>query len=336
MKSIRTYLITGALAAISMASDALNLNLISDQTLTEYVASQIQQPKDKSQWLGYQVAAAENTTSMCCWERGNKGEEDSVCDLNKLTGSFGSNSQDGLTENIRIFVNVKAGEVNQIIPTGDACPVVAEGITVDWIDGISNQESINWLAHQAELKGDENGSLYTLAMHQGKAAASALSQLAKKQGEHANSAVFWLGQRHHDGVPFLKGLLSDLPQGELRKSINFALSQNRQPEALEALYGVARNGAEQSQQAEAIFWLSQVQDKGEVVPFLMSILKDSDNNELSEKVIFSLSQLNMDNANNALFDILKGDYDREVKKKALFWLSQSDNEKVSDQLATLL
>lgn len=332
MKSIRTYLITGALAAINMASDALNLNMISDQTLTEYVASQNQQPKDKSQWLGYQVPAATNTTSMCCWKEG----EDSVCDLNKLTSSFGSNSQDGLTENIRIFVNVKAGEVNQIIPTGDACPVVAEGITVDWIEDVSNQESIAWLAQQAEANGDDNGSLYTLAMHQGEEAASALSGLVKKQGEHANSAVFWLGQRHNDGVPFLKGLLSELPQGELRKSINFALSQNRQPEALEALYGIARNGADQSQQADAIFWLSQVQDKGEVVPFLMSILKDSDNNELSEKVIFSLSQLNMDVANNALFDILKGDYDREVKKQALFWLSQSDNEKVSDQLAALL
>ncbi|WP_154223024.1 HEAT repeat domain-containing protein [Marinicella rhabdoformis] len=332
MKSIRSYLVAGMMAAVNMASDALNIENITGQSLTQYVEGN----KKESQWIGYQVVAAENTTSMCCWDEGLKDGESAVCDLSDLTGSYGSSSQNGLTENIRVFVNLKQGQAQKIIPMGDACPVVAEGITVDWIEDVSNQESITWLAQQAEAKGDDNGSLYTLAMHQGQAAAYALSVLAKKQGEHANSAVFWLGQRHNDGVPFLKGLLSELPQGELRKSINFALSQNKQPEALEALYGIARNGADQSQQADAIFWLSQVQDKGEVVPFLMSILKDSDNKELSEKVIFSLSQLNMDVANNALFDILKGDYDREVKKKALFWLSQSDDDQVSEQLAALL
>ena len=325
MNILKTLIQSAALSTLiwttasAQPQSDLDTNLIPEK-LNSYLI----QAKDG--WFAYSIPAAKNTHSMCCYNQGKQ----SVCDLNKSQHGYGSSSDSPLTENIHVLVNLEQGQVNQIMPVGDHCEIKAEGITVDWLTNVSEKQSIQWLKSQAmDHKNDHhNGSLYVLSLHQGKQAAEALYDLADNNaGDYSEQAVFWLGQRQQDGFEYLKSLYQDLPVGEVRRKLNFALSQNKTLEAVDLLKSIAQNDNDDEQQADAIFWLSQTDDVDELPEFLVELMSASNKQAVKEKAIFSLSQINNDEANDALMKLVKDHQDAEVREKALFWLAQNSPEK---------
>ncbi|GJM06211.1 MAG: hypothetical protein DHS20C09_22070 [marine bacterium B5-7] len=290
---------------------------------------------NKDGWFAYSVPAATGTTSMCCFNRGKQ----SVCDLNKKQHGFGTFSNSPATDNIHVFVEVADGHVSRMIPVGDHCEVEAKGTTVDWLTEVKNQESIEWLQDQVVTsnKGDEAGGLYVLSLHAGKQATKALYDMAAQNaGEYSAQSVFWLGQRQHDGFAYLEQLYQNLPVGEVRRKLNFALSQNHNQAAVDLLKQIAQHDRDDEQQIDAIFWLSQADNVADLADFLIDLMSQSNNEEIKEKVIFSLSQINNDEANQELAKLVNDHKDAKVREKALFWLAQNSPDQAHKAAIELL
>ncbi len=325
-----TALISVAWSATGLAQfQQLDVNTI-DTSLDQYTDS-----INHDGWFAYSVPAAKGTASMCCY---NKGKQ-SVCDLNKTQHGYGSSNHSPDTDNIHVFVHVDDGQVDRMMPVGDHCEVKAEGVTVDWLTGVSSRDSIEWLQGQIvnNNEGDHNGGLYVLSLHAGNQAAKAIYDLVKEQaGEYSEQAVFWLGQRQQDGFAYLQDLYQELPVGDVRRKLNFALSQNRTAEAVALLKKIAQHDQDDGQQADAIFWLSQTDDVADLPKFLIDLMSTSNNDEVKDKAVFSLSQIDNEEANQAMAKLVKDHKDAEVREKALFWLAQNSPQQAQKAAMDLL
>jgi len=331
MNTLKTFFTWSAVSAQNYTG--LKNADLDTQIIPENLKTYLKQSDDG--WFAYSIPAAKNTKSMCCYNQGKR----SVCELNKNQHGYGSSSDSPYTGNIHVFVNLEKGQVNKVMPVGDHCEIKAQGITVDWLTGVNQRQSIQWLKKQASIKdkGDDNGSLYVLSLHPDEAAADALFDLAKNNvGDHSEQAVFWLGQRKHDGFDRLKSLYEVLPHGEVRRKLNFALSQNKNNEAVDLLKSIAQHDADDEQQADAIFWLSQTGEVADLPAFFVDLMDESNNREVKEKAVFSLSQINSAEANVELMKLVKDHNDAEVREKALFWLAQNSPLKAKQAALNLL
>ncbi len=302
------------------------------QIVPEDLSTYLKQHDDG--WFAYSVPAQSNTRSMCCYDKGKQA----VCDLTTRNYGYGSSSDSPYTDNVNVFVQLNDGEVEQIMPIGDHCDVKAEGLTVAWLTDVSNNQSIQWLQQQAIQSGDDhNGSMYVLGLHQGDEAAEALMDLAEDNaGEYSEQAVFWLGQRQSDGYQYLAELYESLPVGDVRRKLNFALSQNHTDEAVALLKTIALGDRDSEQQADAIFWLSQTDDVADLPEFLIDLMSNTSSNKVQERAIFSLSQINTSQANQQLAMLVKDHKDAQVREKSLFWLAQNSPEQARTAAMDLL
>lgn len=296
---------------------------LSTKNVTSSLSNYLENTDDG--WFAYSVPAASDTHSMCCYYKGEKN----ACDLTKKQYGYGSSSDSPYTDEIHVFVQLKNGEVNRMMPIGDHCEVKAQGVTVDWLTDVSNQESIDWLKSEAKREDhDHNSSTYVLSLHSGDEAPEALLDLASENdGEYSEQAVFWLGQRQHDGYEYLAELFDTLPVGDVRRKLNFALSQNKTTESVALLKDIALDDRDSDQQADAIFWLSQTDEVEDLPGFLIDLMSTTTSDEVQEKAIFSLSQIKSSEANEELANLVKDHKDAEVREKSLFWLAQNSPER---------
>ena len=109
---------------------------------------------------------------------------------------------------------------------------------------------------------------------------------------YASRAVFWLSQVGSEtAVSALDSILRTSRDTELQKKAIFALSQMDSPRASSIIRSYAeRTDASSEVQEQAIFWLGQ-HDSPENAAYLKSLYKRLSSDELKEKVIFSLSQM---------------------------------------------
>ncbi|HET7790408.1 MAG TPA: HEAT repeat domain-containing protein [Gemmatimonadales bacterium] len=148
-------------------------------------------------------------------------------------------------------------------------------------------------------------------------------------------AVFWLSQVHSDrALAALDSILNNSTDEELQEKAIFALSQQHEPRADQALRTFAlKPSASADARAKAIFWLGQSHDDGNSA-FLHELYGKLTDQDLKEKVIFSMSQLNTAESSRWLMDIaLNAQEDVELRKKALFWAGQSQSVALSDLVA---
>lgn len=148
-----------------------------------------------------------------------------------------------------------------------------------------------------------------------------------------SEAVFWLSQTDSErAVEVLEDiLLKDAPDEELQKRAVFALSQTRSPRAATILRDfVRRRDVNVELRGEAIFWLGQT-GRGENSQFLRELFPTLENDELREKVLFSVSQRRSEENARWLLEVAKdARQSSDVRKNALFWASQSGGASVAD------
>lgn len=138
-------------------------------------------------------------------------------------------------------------------------------------------------------------------------------------------AVFWLSQVQSDrAVGMLDSILRTTDDQELREKALFALSQQHSPRAGQILRTYAENADAPSETREkAIFWLGQ-QHTPENAEFLRGLYAKLTDEDLKEKVMFSLSQMGSAENSRWLMDIAVNEREPvEMRKKALFWAGQT-------------
>jgi len=144
-------------------------------------------------------------------------------------------------------------------------------------------------------------------------------------GDVRGQAVFWLSQVNTDrAVALLDSILRSTTDEELQDKAIFALSQQHSPRAGAALRAyVERSDVRTEARAKAIFWLGQ-QRNADNAAYLRGLYAKLTDEDLREKVIFSLSQMGGAENLRWLMDIALNEHeDIEQRKKALFWAGQS-------------
>jgi TolA-binding protein len=166
--------------------------------------------------------------------------------------------------------------------------------------------------------------------------------------EVREGGVFWLSQVGSErAVSALDSILRSSPDPELQKKAVFALSQIHGPRAGQILRDYAqRSDAPGEVREQAIFWLGQ-QRGAENEGFLRDLYARLTDEDLKDKVIFSISQMHSDENTQWLLNLALNEREPiENRKKALFWAGQTGadmaglvalygrttNEEMKDQL----
>ncbi|OLC06622.1 MAG: hypothetical protein AUH42_05355 [Gemmatimonadetes bacterium 13_1_40CM_70_11] len=143
--------------------------------------------------------------------------------------------------------------------------------------------------------------------------------------EVRQQAVFWLSQVPTErALGMLDSILRTSTDEELLDKAIFAVSQHHSARAGQILRAYAeRAGARGETREKAIFWLGQ-QRSQENAEFLRGLYAKLSDDDLKDKVIFSLSQMGGAENMRWMMDIAVNEREStEQRKKALFWAGQS-------------
>jgi HEAT repeat protein len=142
--------------------------------------------------------------------------------------------------------------------------------------------------------------------------------------EVREQAVFWLSQVGTErSVSALDSILRGSNDVELQKKAMFSLSQTSSDRGQAILREFASQESANSEVREqAIFWLGQKRSADNVA-FLKELFGKTRNEELKDKIIFSIAQNRDEGANKWLVDLaMNKSEEMDTRKKALFWAGQ--------------
>ena len=306
---------------------------VAEQTAISDPAKAIKQADGK--WLAFSLPVMQGTHSPCCWKGkwNNLGEVG--CSLGSSHQSYGTRSDSPLTDNVIVFSEIKNGQVETTRVVGESCPVTGEGAKVIWIGTVDEKAGLDWLVSTAR---SDDSTLYALGLHRSNKANARLYQLAmEKDGDISEEAIFWLGEaRGEAGLETLEKLLDDLPPGETRRHINFAVSQNNAAGAADLLLEIYETDQDSEQRSDALFWFAQeYPQRAEKV--LLGVVANERDEDVVEQAVFAISQLPGESGSKMLMDLVTDSQaPREVRRQALFWLANSDDDNAVAALADLL
>jgi HEAT repeat protein len=154
----------------------------------------------------------------------------------------------------------------------------------------------------------------------------------EKEEELRKNAIFWLGQTQEPGaLKFLTGLIRpDTPPGLIKSSV-FSISQMHLPEANQALVDLAKQTAHREARLEAIFWISQ-QRSDQTPKILEQIVFQDEDEEVKRKSVFAISQLKKESGSPMLVRIATKHPQTRVREEAVFWIGQSGGKTEGDLL----
>ena len=295
----------------------------------------------EGQWLAFSLPVLEGTRSPCCWKGSWSGKGSGVgevgCSLENKHQSYGSRSDSPYAEEVIVFSRIRDSKIQDLRVFGESCPVETNGARITWIGSVETDAGLDWL-EKAARQDDHGVALYAFALHRSAKAGKRLYSLAKEtDSEVSEEAIFWLGEaRGEEGFKLLKRLLAELPSGDNRREINFALSQNNTAEAAELLYEISKSDSDPEQRGEAMFWLAQEYPQ-RAQEWLLEVINTEQDEDVLEQAVFAISQLPGETGDMMLLDLAKSDQTpRAVRRQALFWLAQSDNDKSITALTALL
>ena len=227
--------------------------------------------------VAYSIATREPLNVSCCdgWNQ----DRCETCSLGRDGGlSINRREKDDIgtaaQSQLLVFARFENGAVERVRVFSPSCEIDAAGNTVQWVDNVANDASINFLRDTVEHGAGKsrNGALLALSLHAG--ATDTLIDLARRSRDRdvRGKALFWLSQ--------LAG----------RK-------------AADALRDAVENDPEDSVRAKAVFGISQLPDD-ESIPMLVDLMKHHRSREVRKKAAFWLGQKNDPRALQAIEEIL--------------------------------
>ena len=314
-----------------------NLFAKTQVTVTSDIESSIKEIKAASnQWFHYQIKMEPDNGMPCCYQKAGK----TGCSLegdNYGWGSYGSNSDE--SEQLSIYFKKTNEGLEKLTLAGAECSVDTSGASIIDLLDVSNEQSIEFLTSQLDLKQKKrNGEriIAGIAYHSGAEAQKFIESLLA-HSQHKENAIFWLGAaRNEAGYKRLNKLLND--KNEDRKSKSraiFALSENSSSKAIPRILEIAKESPDFELKGEALFWLAQKKVE-EAYPVIESLLEEAGSRRVIEKAVFALSQYRNKKSWNKLVDLAKRHQSLIVREKSIFWLSQTDEVEGVNPLPVLM
>jgi len=178
-------------------------------------------------------------------------------------------------------------------------------------------------------------AVFLLSQHQTEETEDALLWSVKNDPdmEVRENAVFWLSQVPGEkSLAALQSILEDTSEPDLQEKAVFALSQHPGVDASKLLRDLARReDVSRDVRENAIFWLSQRGSDEGTLQFLTDLYGGLHDEELQEKVIFSVSQIGGKPSCDWLLGVVRDrTQSSELRKNALFWAGQCGSFSVKD------
>lgn len=160
----------------------------------------------------------------------------------------------------------RAGEILRDIATRSNAPTEARKNAIFWLGQRRGAESAAFLRNlysslnETELK---EGVIFALSQNRADGNGDFLFEIAlntRESMELRKGALFWAAQQRALPLNRLGELYQSMPDREMREQIIFALSQRREPEAVDRLMDIVRNERDVELRKNAIFWLGQSRD----------------------------------------------------------------------------
>ena len=225
-----------------------------------------------------------------------------------------------------ILYRVSRGAIERIREFNSRCSVDGEGMNVTIIENVDPRASVRFLATQ--IDDTHHQAMAALAAHADESATDVFESIARSgrpTGVRGN-ALFWLGlARGHRGYEIVRSITTNLNEpAALREKGIFAMSQSRQPEAVDDILQIAKHDESSKVRGQALFWLSQVAGKKAAAGLREAVDNDPDTS-VKEKAIFGIAQLPNDESIPLLADLMRNHHNPTIRKKAAFWLGQKND-----------
>jgi TolA-binding protein len=171
-------------------------------------------------------------------------------------------------------------------------------------------------------------AVFLVSQKRGDEAADILLDAAKNDPdrETREQAVFWLGHVNAEkATGLLEQILKTSTDEDMQDKALFALSQSRSTRGQQVLRDyAAREDAPGHLREQAIFWIGQQRYSEENGQFLKQLFLKTKNEDVQQKILFSLSQTRASaNSDWILDQAVNTKNSTEVRKQALFWGAQS-------------
>lgn len=340
---MKASLFTLALSVLSSAACAQPASLVDAEILD---GSKLGGPARAAQkvddgWFALSIPAIEGTRSTCCWRGNWTSQRELGCSLDEDYHSYGNHADSPIVQTVMVYAHVTDGTTEDLKIVGARCPMDAAGASVTWLGATDDRDTVDWLdslardAHQDKVA---HSALWALSLHASDRAGDRLYELAREpDSERAEEAIFWLGEaRGQAGYEALASLLNELPAGEVRRHINFALSQNDSDDSTALLIETAHDDHDPEQRSMALFWLAQKHPQV-AAELLHQTVRTEQNREVLEQAVFAMSQLPPETGGPMLLELARDpDAPREARRQALFWLANSDHEESVSALTEML
>ena len=310
-------------------------------------------------WIGYRIPAAHKERTMCCWDSISAAHSrGSNCCLGCRMHSSGGGSFTGTDSNCSppepvpyafVFLRAESRKIMRARVFSADCPLDFAGLPLYWLEAVNPDQSVAFLAdlvQKANSDADETGygndlghqAVMAIAMHDVPAADQMLEKLIQPNEPLSlrENVAFWLGvERGKAGLDLLRKYGVQDKDERFRQKVTFAISQNKDPEAIKDLIGMARNDQSGEVRGQALFWLAQIGGRKEAAEITSSIANDPDT-EVKKKAVFALSQIHNGEGVPLLIQVARTNPNPAVRKQAFFWLGQSRDPRALDFIEEVL
>ncbi len=299
----------------------------------------------RTSYIGYSVPEVEGERVMCCFDHFGDFKAGGKCVLDHDGSFFTNDDRDDphpvASGSFALLYRVENGEIVRVRSYSMECVLDADRAAVTWIDGVDPRKSVALIASILEKPGHHSDYIMsTLAMHADPSATTELERILKSPDapdESRGHAAFWLGQtrgrRGYEDILAMARSQSASPH--LREKVVFALSQSKEPEAIDELIKLARNDPAGHVRGQALFWLSQKAGK-KAAGAVRAALDDDPDEGVRTKAVFAVSQLPDDQSVPMLIELMKTHRDPGVRKKAAFWLGQKQDPRALRAIEDIL
>lgn len=133
------------------------------------------------------------------------------------------------------------------------------------LGAVGAKEATDWLLSVASTESSNvaGGAIFATTLADSVETGRRLYEFARNEShprETRDQAIFWLGQTGGESTQFLSSLYPQLNSEALKDKVIFALSQRRDPAAIDKLMDIAKNDPERGARHKALFWLGQSKD----------------------------------------------------------------------------
>ena len=267
MRAWLTVAVAASVVAVAGAQAPVVNAKLERRTITQGLAREIQAVADRgtAAWIGYGVPLLRRSNAAP-WSSNRWGGQ---CRLEPPT-------------DLVILVRAEAKALIELRSLSVDCDIDAAGMPLVWLDGVTAEESVKWLASivgpaSATAPRDRmaNAALSALAHHASPAAAAPLIDLARNSAtaNMRTRGLSLLSQRTaNEALPTINSAIEQDPDKQVRRQAVTSLSRLPDGAGVPRLMELARTHKDEDVRRQAMLALGQSRDP-RAVEFFSQILK---------------------------------------------------------------